>query len=170
MATPSRMKGILSIAAMLVLMGCATSRPLMPTPAVYVDQKEGLFEDVPPALRTPDVDVLYVTDRESERDDDGNLRYGYGRSKSVAFGSVVVDFGDDLTWDELVEITQSSTVDRPIELSVRSIDEIGRFPKTPAPYRVVDNAFIENREYRATEEKAAEQLRHEVRRRRHTFE
>ena len=63
MPTFTRMKGIFPIVVMLVLVGCATSRPLMPTPAIYVDQKEGLFEDVPPALRAPEVDILYVTDR-----------------------------------------------------------------------------------------------------------
>jgi len=159
------MKGIFPIVAMLVLIGCTTTRLLIPTPAIYVDQKEGLFEDVPPALRTPEVDILYVTDRQPEQDEAGKLRYGYGRSKSVAFGSVVVDIGHDLTWDALVKDTQSSTSKRDFELSVRSIEEIGRFPRTPAPYTVVDQAFIEDREYTARENQAAERLRQEVLRR-----
>ncbi len=159
------MKGIFPIVVMLVSVGCATSRLLIPTPAIYVDQKEGLFEDVPPALRTPEVDILYVTDRQPEQDEAGNLRYGYGRSKSVAFGSVVVDIGHDLTWDALVEGTQSSASGRVFELSVRSVEEIGRFPRTPAPYTVVDNAFIEDREYTARENQAADRLRQEVLRR-----
>jgi hypothetical protein len=124
----TRMKGILPIVVMLALAGGATNRPMLPTPAIYVDQKERFFEDVPAALRTPEVDVLYVTDRQPEQDDAGNLRYGYGRSKSVAFGSVVVGFGNDLTWDDLVKVTRTSASGRPIELSVRSIEEIGRFP------------------------------------------
>ena len=161
----TRMKGIFPIVAMLVLVGCTTTRLLIPTPAIYVDQKEGLFEDVPPALRAPEVDILYVTDRRPEQDEAGNLRYGYGRSKSVAFGSVVVDIGHDLTWDALVKGTQSSTSKRDFELSVRSIEEIGRFPRTPAPYTVVDNAFIEDREYQAREAQATDRLRQEVLRR-----
>jgi len=159
------MKGIFPIVVMLVLVGCTTTRTLMPTPAIYVDQKEGLFEDVPPALRTPEVDILYVTDRRPEQDEAGNLRYGYGRSKSVAFGSVVVDIGHDLTWDALVKGTQSSTSKRDFELSVRSVEEIGRFPRTPAPYTVVDNAVIEDREYEAREDQAADRFRQEVLRR-----
>jgi len=158
-------RGALIVLLVSLVAGCATSRPLMPTPAIYVDQKEGLFEDVPPALRTPEVDILYVTDRRPEQDEAGNLRYGYGRSKSVAFGSVVVDLGQDLTWDALVKETQSSTSDRVFELSVRSVEEIGRFPRTPAPYTVVDNAFIEDREYTARENQAADRLRQEVLRR-----
>ncbi|MEE8225254.1 MAG: hypothetical protein V3R30_00405, partial [Kiloniellales bacterium] len=142
MSTSTRMKGIFPIVVMLVLVGCATSRPLMPTPAIYVDQKEGLFEDVPPALRTPEVDILFATDRQPEQDEAGSLRYGYGRSESVAFGSVVVDLGHDLTWDALVKETQASSPDRLMELSVRSVKEIGRFPRTPAPFKIVDNAII----------------------------
>jgi esterase/lipase superfamily enzyme len=116
-------------------------------------------------LRTPEVDILYVTDRRPEQDEAGKLRYGYGRSKSVAFGSVVVDIGHDLTWDALVEGTQSSDSARVFELSVRSVEEIGRFPRTPAPYTVVDNAFIEDREYTAREDQAADRFRQEVLRR-----
>ncbi len=74
MSTSTRMKGIFPIVVMLVLVGCATTRTLMPTPAIYVDQKEGLFEDVPPALRTPEVDTLFATDRQPEQDEAGSLR------------------------------------------------------------------------------------------------
>jgi len=165
MSTSTRMKGIFPIVVMLVLAGCTTTRTLIPTPAMYVDQKEGLFEDVPPALRTSEVDILYVTDRKPEQDEAGNLQYGYGRSKSVAFGSAVVDIGHDLTWDSLVEGTQSSASARVFELSVRSVEEIGRFPRTPAPYTVVDNAFIEDRDYAARAEQSADRLRQEVLRR-----
>ena len=58
MSTSTRMKGVSPIVVMLVLVGCATTRTLMPTPAIYVDQTEGLFGDVPPALRTAEVDIL----------------------------------------------------------------------------------------------------------------
>jgi esterase/lipase superfamily enzyme len=159
------MKGIFPIVVMLVLVGCATTRTLMPIPAIYVDQKEGLFEDVPPALRTAEVDILFATDRQPEQDEAGNLRYGYGRSDSVAFGSVVVDLGHDLTWDALVKETQTSSPDRLMELSVRSVEEIGRFPPTPSPFKVVDNAPIFDRDNMARQEQAADRLRQEVLRR-----
>lgn len=149
----------------LVLASCTTTRPLMPTPTIYVDDREGLFEDVPSDLRTSEVDILYATDRQLERDEEGNLRYGHGRSDSVAFGSVVVNLGHDLTWEELIRETQSSTSDRVIELTLRSIEEIGRFPPTPAPYKVVDNALIIDRDNMAKEKKATDRLRQEVLRR-----
>ena len=164
-STSARTKTIFPIVVMLVLAGCATSRSLMPTPTIYVDQKEGFFEDVPPALRNPEVDIVFVTDRKPERDEAGSLRYGYGRSDSVAFGSVVVELGQDLTWDALVKETQTSSQDRPMKLSVRSVKEIGRFPRTPAPFRIVDNAPIVDRDNVDRQTQAADRLRQEVLRR-----
>ena len=149
----------------LLLVGCATSRPLMPTPAIYTDQKESPYEDVPVALRTPEVEVLYATDREREQETPDNTRYGYGRSASVAFGRVVVDLGHDLTWEELVKQSQVSKRDRPMRVSVSAVEEIGRFPPTPAPYRVVDEAIIVDKDYRAEEEHAVGQFQDEIRRR-----
>jgi esterase/lipase superfamily enzyme len=78
---------------------------------------------------------------------------------------VVVDLGHDLTWDALVKETQTSSPDRLMELSVRSVKEIGRFPRTPAPFKIVDNAIIEDRDNTAREEQAADRLRQEVLRR-----
>ncbi|MGH8065500.1 MAG: hypothetical protein ACRERE_09710 [Candidatus Entotheonellia bacterium] len=75
----------------------------MPTPNVYVHAQSNPFADVAPPLRTNTVDVLYATDRQPVPRDDSTLAYGYGRSPSLAFGSCVVEIGQDVSWDTLVE-------------------------------------------------------------------
>jgi len=91
-------RGALSVLLVALVAGCVTSRPLMPTPGVYTDQEASYFTDVPASLRTPEVDIMFATDRQPEEDDSGQLRYGFQRSESMAFGSVKVNLGHDLTW------------------------------------------------------------------------
>ena len=158
-------RGALIAVLASLLVGCATSRPLMPTPGVYADQKGPYFADVPASLRTPEVDIMFVTDRRPEEDESGQLWYGFGRSESMAFGSVKVNLGHDLTWGELVDESESSNRDRPMELSLGPIEEIGRFPPTPAPYRVFDSSIIVSPEYQAKSDEVRDQLRVEIRRR-----
>ena len=75
----------LCLLTVLFLAGCgAASRPLMPTPNVYAEAQVELFEELPDAFESTLVEMLYVTDRAPETDEDGNLFYGYRRSNSLA--------------------------------------------------------------------------------------
>jgi len=158
---------VFSLVVLLVSLaaGCATQRPLMPTPSVYADQNWPSLSDVSASLRTPEVEILYVTDRRPEDDGSDDLPYGYLRSGSMAFGSVKVNLGRDLTWDDLVKASGTSKRDLPMEMSLGSAEELGRFPETPAPHRVVDSATIIDREYEAEVDAVGNQLRAEIRRR-----
>ena len=121
----------------------------MPTPNLYAGASEDPFADVAPAYRTPEVDLLYATDRVPEPQK-GDLQYGSGRSPSLAFGSCVVDIGRDVTWEQLVQNSRVRRRDVSLPLSVASITELGRFPSTPivspeaaADQEAVDAAFLE---------------------------
>jgi esterase/lipase superfamily enzyme len=58
-------------------------------------------------------------------------RYGYGRSRSVAFGTCQVQFGRDISWDLLVHASRSRERPFDLPLSIDSTTELGRFPPTP---------------------------------------
>ena len=81
-----------------LLAGCAThQRALMPVPNLYMGTDAPvLFEDLPDELKSTNADLFYVTDREPEIDEENNLTYGYGRSRSAAFGSAIVAFKPDM--------------------------------------------------------------------------
>ena len=104
----------------------------MPTPSVYSELPDGHFDDVPLHMRNPAVDIMFFTDRAPEANKSGADRYGYGRSESLAFGSVIVNLGDDLTWEELVAASVAKDQQRPLNLSLGAIDEVGRFPPNPS--------------------------------------
>ena len=81
----------------------------MPTPNLYTDEQATLFEALAPEYASTLVELIYVTDRGPETDEDGNLRYGYNRSNSIAVGTTVVDLGQNTTWEELVEASRTQT-------------------------------------------------------------
>jgi esterase/lipase superfamily enzyme len=117
-------------------LGCAPA--LMPTPNLYASGAESLFGELTPALKTSTIDVLYATDRAPSHDGAGGVRYGHERSTSVGYGSVKVEIGEGLSWDEVVRhsVEGSPPLRRP-RLRVTSIQERGRFPKTPYQFRIV---------------------------------
>jgi esterase/lipase superfamily enzyme len=118
--------------AALVLAGCASTYQMMPTPALYTGaQAKPLFTDAPAAVRTPSLDLLYITDRAPATSADEAEPYTAERSRAMAFGSTTVQFGENMTWDTLVK--QSLLVERPTEtdLTLGPTRELGRYPGIP---------------------------------------
>jgi esterase/lipase superfamily enzyme len=108
----------------------------MPTPVLYTGpQAKPLFTEAPAEARTPSLDLLYITDRAPAKGADEPEPYTADRSRSMAFGSTTIMFGEGGTWDE--QVTQSLAVNRPSELGLKlgPTKELGRFP--PVPYAVV---------------------------------
>ncbi len=149
---------------LVVLGGCQIK--LMPTPNIYVDNRYELYEpDLPASLRTNTVDLLYLTDRKPETKKDGSVKYGWGRSRSAAFGSVVVEFGNDVDWATLVENStrRKRTVSLPVK--IRSTTELGRFPEIPPPIIKRGGRLMVDPEVRAEGKATLQRFQDEVRRR-----
>jgi esterase/lipase superfamily enzyme len=153
------------LACVLLIAGCAESRNLMPTPNLYTDETVTLFEALPEEYTSPLVELIYVTDRAPETDEAGNLRYGYNRSNSLAVGTTVVNLGQNATWEELVEASQTHTRFGKFELRLVSVDEFARLPPTPLPFQVMDGKIVEVPEAVAARDASVARLQAEVRRR-----
>jgi esterase/lipase superfamily enzyme len=147
------------LAVVLMLTGCSSARLLMPTPNVHINAERDYFAELAPDLKTSEVPLFFVTDRVPEQDEAGNLRYGYGRSASLAFGSAVVDMGADITWEELVEASRTQRRLRPVKLGLRDVEEIARSPKVPLPFRQVGSRIIEEPTLLAQRAEAREAFR-----------
>ncbi|MDJ0867685.1 MAG: alpha/beta hydrolase [Myxococcota bacterium] len=144
-----------SLATLLVLtsVGCATGHPLMPTPNLYVRSGGYPESQVAAAARSSRLELLYVTDRAPETVD-GALAYGARRSASAAYGSVTVEIGDEISWEDLVEVSGTKQRARNPKVHVRSITEHGRFPATPRPFTVEGGDTVEAPEVRAEQKRA----------------
>jgi esterase/lipase superfamily enzyme len=127
--------GIVIAAIAFVLTGCATNRTMMPTPVLYTGANaKTLFTDSSVATPTPSLDLLFITDRApAERADDPP--YTARRSRSIAFGSAMIEFGEGVTWDELANESVATQRANQVQLKLGATTELGRFPAIP--YEVV---------------------------------
>ena len=147
-----------------LLAGCPGPH-LMPTPNVYVQAPSNPFADVAPSLRTNTVDVLYATDRQPVPRDDGTLAYGSGRSFSLAVGSCVVEIGQDVAWDTLVQQSRQAERSQELPLRIRALTEQVRFLATPMPFVLHNGLPTVAPAVQEAYEHAAEQVRQDIRQR-----
>ena len=117
--------------SLVALAGCGSKTYLMPTPNAYTDPGWNPFADVPSSLQGDKVSVLYVTDRVPKERTRDHWEYGYRRSRSAAFGEAVVQIGDGLSWDDLVQASRAKKRSKNLELKVTATRELARFAKTP---------------------------------------
>jgi esterase/lipase superfamily enzyme len=125
-------RSALAIAAIaFALTGCASTFPMMPTPVLYTGENASpLFNDLSIDSRRASLDLLYITDRAPAGQAE-DVPYTAGRSRSMAFGSATIDFGKDLSWDELAKQSTATQRVNPVELTLGPTAELGRFPETP---------------------------------------
>ena len=147
-----------------LLAGCPGPH-LMPTPNVYVQAPSNPFADVAPSLRTNTVDVLYATDRQPVPRDDGTLAYGSGRSFSLAVGSCVVEIGQDIAWDTLVQQSRQAERSQELPLRIRALTEQVRLLATPMPFVLHNGLPTVAPAVQEAYEHAAEQVRQDIRQR-----
>ncbi len=143
--------------------GCA--QQLMPTPNMYLNRDVNPFADVPPALQTSDIDVLFVTDRAETKDKNGKPDFGYERSRSLAFGSYLVGVGKDVSWAELVADSRTQSRKHSLPLYRKDIRVIGRLDETPTPLVMKDGVFSEDPAAKEQREQLREVFCNEISRR-----
>ena len=121
-----------AMAVLIGLAGCATTHPLMPTPMLYTGaQGKPLFTTAPAEVRTPPLDLLFITDRAPATSPDEPEPYSADRSRSMAFGSTTILFGQDMTWDALVRQSLLAVRSTPTDLKLGPTKELGRYPRIP---------------------------------------
>jgi esterase/lipase superfamily enzyme len=128
--------------ALIAVTGC--SQQLMPTPNMYIHTEANPFADVPPALQTSDMDVLFVTDRAETKDKNGRPDFGFGRSRSLAFGSYIIGVGKDISWTDLVANSRTNSRNKSLPLYRKEIRVLGRLDETPAPMIMINGVLSED--------------------------
>jgi esterase/lipase superfamily enzyme len=156
--------GIAAAVLVLALAACAT-HPMMPTPALYAGKNaRPLFTDLPIEDRRPPLDLLFITDRAPAAPGD-DPPYTPGRSRSITFGSTIVEFGEDLPWDVLARESALPNRTIPMNLKLGPTAELGRFPAIPYAVVVGPDGVIRLPAVVDAHEKARQQLQAEIARR-----
>jgi esterase/lipase superfamily enzyme len=132
---------IVMLAAMALLVGCAEPIKLAPAPTLYRVGAPFPASDVPPAFRTIDPQILYLTDRQPEMTEGRLTGYSYARSESMVLGRAQVRFGDLDDWPALVARSQSEAT-RSQTLVTDGFTELVRFPATPLPVVEIGSSIV----------------------------
>ncbi len=149
----------------LIAAGCSSVRPLVDTPNLFIAGARYPESEIPPALKTPFADILYVTDRRPVTDKDGRFDYDARRSRSLAFGAAVVEIGRDKPWEFLVAASETAERKKKIPLTIQSVVESGRYPETPLPFGMVAGRPETDPEAQRLHDAAGAALQAEIRRR-----
>ncbi len=159
-------RSALAIAAIgFALAGCATNYPMMPTPALYAgSDPKPLVSDLPADSRRPSLDLLFITDR-APAAQAGEPAYTAGRSRSMAFGSAMIEFGEGLSWDDLVRESTAAERGDPLYLKLGTTTELGRFPAMPYEVSVAPDGVRRASTVVEAHEEAKRQLQAEIARR-----
>jgi esterase/lipase superfamily enzyme len=145
-----------------VLTGCATNRAMMPTPVLYTGENaRPLFTELSNDSRRPPLDLLYITDRaRAERADDAP--YTGDRSRSMAFGSAMIDFGEGVSWDALVKESTATQRVNPLQLKLGATTELGHFPAIPYEVAVAPDGIRRAPAVVEAYEKSKQQLQADI--------
>lgn len=126
---------LIVVALAAVGVGCESHSfyEFIPAPRLVTDGLEpDPFDRVPTALQTPAAEVVYITDRKPGEISERGQEYGYERSFSSAFGTMLVHFGPkDMDWNTLVAESRSPKRSKQMVVTTSGISELGRYPDTP---------------------------------------
>ncbi len=156
------------VMAAALLAGCATKeRLLMPTPTLYASPGgPPVYAAAPGKRLDPNVDLLFITDREPEKDSVSGLPFGGQRGKQIIFGSVQVRMVPDITWESLVRQSQLRDRTVAVDLELGPVKSLGEFPREPYQVtRVASGDAFRDSAQMEQHEAAKQQLRSEVQRR-----
>lgn len=121
---------ILVITIVSFAAGCADHTPLPVTPHALTDGSGAkALSELPPAEQTPEMKILYVSDREPTGEA-GSIKYGFGRSRGVGYGTATVSIRPDTDWKTLVERAGKPEKSEDSWLEVTNVHEGGRFTPT----------------------------------------
>ncbi|GMW00382.1 MAG: hypothetical protein AMXMBFR84_15190 [Candidatus Hydrogenedentota bacterium] len=102
---------------------------MMPTPNIYRNGGENPFESVRSEFRTNEVDIIYATDRmPDDLSDAPHVQYGHMRSPKLVFGQARIGFGEDVSWENLVEESLSGSPRKDMAPRVIDVREITSLP------------------------------------------
>lgn len=130
------------VALAVVLGGCG--RTMVATPTIYWAEDSRPFANTAEEFKTPTAEVMYITDRARKDTESKPVWYGFGRSKSQAFGSCEVNFGRGMTWEQLEAASQGKRRASEVPISIGKVTEVGRLPAIGGfSYRMVDGQLTE---------------------------
>jgi hypothetical protein len=141
-ARPALHAGLL-LRAVLVLAGCNSDAMLPVAPNVLQDGSGGAqLRQLPVEQHTPDMQIMYVTDRAEEAKGKGGIRYGFDRSRHTSYGVAAVSLGKPVRWNDLVAYSGEKSNAPKYAMKITSVVEQGRYAPTLTRMDVRDGKLV----------------------------
>ena len=138
---PSRVLPSLLAAAIVVIAGCASEPHLMPTPAVFKDERLDFAPALPAELRSTRLPVFYATTRAPVPAGEPG-HYANSPGDGVTLGMADVRLGEpDWTWSDLAASDRTNTIEQERPCEVERIQEFGK-ENAEGPPGEADRRFI----------------------------
>lgn len=147
---------------LLFLSACSTTHTLPTTPNIYSASTPYPVENIAAAEQGMQSEIFYVTDRTTIREAEVLVGYEKNRSESMAFGTATVKYDENLSWNELVEISQAKATRPSVDVELTKISELHRFPATPLIFSVTPDGIITDLEEEERYQKSIEAMQKSV--------
>lgn len=125
-----------------ILAACSTVHKLPSTPNIYSADAPYPGHNIAASEQGVVADIFYVTDRNAILESGDLQGYDDQRSESMAFGIATVGFGSNVSWDELVKISQVKSNRTSVDVQINSVNEVERFPATPLIFSATPDGII----------------------------
>jgi esterase/lipase superfamily enzyme len=128
-----RFPTVLFAAAIVVIAGCASEPHLMPTPAVFKDERLDFASTLPVELRSTRLPVFYATTRAPVPAGEPG-HYANSPGDGLTLGVADVRLGEpDWTWSDLAASDRTNTVEEARPGAVERIREFGKVGADSTP-------------------------------------
>ena len=140
---------------------CSSVHKLPTTPNIYAQSKYPA-QKIAPSEQGTTSKIYYVTDRQQHLHYGELNSYDQNRSPSMVFGEASVSYDEDLSWGDLVDISQTQP-DRPkVKVEINGLEELDRFPATPLVFRVTPDGLRVDSEQQRDYDESIRGMRNEI--------
>ena len=135
-----RIRLLIALVLVPLITACSSVHKLAGTPNIYA-QSPYPAQNITSTEQGTSSEIYYVTDRRQHIHDGELDGYDQRRSPSMAFGEAAISY-DDVSWNELVEISQTQSNRPKVKVEIDALDEIDRFPATPLVFNFTPQGIV----------------------------
>jgi len=131
----------------LSLAGCQLEG-MIATPNLLIQRQSNYFAGIPSSRQTPQIKLIYATDRKASIDASGNTSYSFQRSEGTEFGTCTITLGEGIQWQKLCRLSLLRNRPERVSVKMTRITPVGKIQShTMSTPKLIDGRITETDEY-----------------------